>query len=84
MESLNLPTYLFRIKEDKGKKYIFDKIRRRFVQLTPEEWVRQHVVDYLVQVKNFPCSLFRLREDSAITAVNNGLIYWYMTVKVNL
>ena len=57
MEPLNLPTYLFRIKEDKGKKYIFDEIRRRFVLLTPEEWVRQHVVNYLVSEKNFPRQL---------------------------
>jgi type I site-specific restriction endonuclease len=54
MEPLNLPTYLFRLKEDKGKKYIFDEIRRRFVLLTPEEWVRQHVVNFLVTVKHFP------------------------------
>jgi type I site-specific restriction endonuclease len=54
MDPLNLPTYFFRIKQEKEKKYIFDEIRRRYVQLTPEEWVRQHVVKYLVGVKNFP------------------------------
>jgi type I site-specific restriction-modification system R (restriction) subunit len=62
MEALNLPTYFFRIKEDKGKKYIFDEIRRRFVQLTPEEWVRQHVVNYLVVVKNFPRQLISVEK----------------------
>jgi len=62
MEPLNLPTYLFRIKEDKGKKYIFDEIRRRFVQLTPEEWVRQHVVNYLVIVKKFPLALISIEK----------------------
>jgi hypothetical protein len=62
MEPLNLPTYLFRIKEDKGKKYIFDEIRRRYVQLTPEEWVRQHVVNYLVTVKNFPLGLISVEK----------------------
>jgi len=62
MESLNLPTYFFRIKEDKGKKYIFDEIRRRFVQLTPEEWVRQHIVNYLVAVKNFPRQLISVEK----------------------
>ncbi len=54
MEPLNLPTYSFRLKEEKGKKYIFDEIRRRFVLLTPEEWVRQHMVNYLVTEKHFP------------------------------
>jgi hypothetical protein len=54
MEPLNLPTYFFRLKEDKGKNYIFDEIRRRFVLLTPEEWVRQHMVNFLISTKNFP------------------------------
>jgi hypothetical protein len=62
MEPLNLPTYLFRIKEDRGKKYIFDEIRRRFVLLTPEEWVRQHLVNYLVSVKNFPLQLISVEK----------------------
>ena len=60
MEPLNLPTYLFRLKEDRGKKYIFDEIRRRFVLLTPEEWVRQHVVNYLIKEKNYPRSLISI------------------------
>ena len=54
MDPLNLPTYFFRIKQGKEKKYIFDEIRRRYVVLTPEEWVRQHLVKYLVEVKHFP------------------------------
>jgi len=62
MEPLNLPTYLFRIKEDKGKKYIFDEIRRRFVLLTPEEWVRQHVVNFLVTEKSFPQQLISVEK----------------------
>ena len=57
MEALNLPTYLFRIKDSEGKKYIFDEIRRRYVQLTPEEWVRQHIIQYLINSKNFPKQL---------------------------
>jgi hypothetical protein len=62
MERLNLPTYFFRIKEEKGKKYIFDEIRRRFVVLTPEEWVRQHIVLYLVSEKNFPLQLISMEK----------------------
>ncbi len=62
MELLNLPTYFFRIKEDKGKKYIFDEIRRRFVLLTPEEWVRQHLVNYLITVKKFPLPLISVEK----------------------
>jgi type I site-specific restriction-modification system R (restriction) subunit len=62
MEPLNLPTYFFRIKEDKVKKYIFDEIRRRFVLLTPEEWVRQHMVNFLVKEKNFPQQLISIEK----------------------
>lgn len=62
MEPLNLPTYFFRIKEDRGKKYIFDEIRRRFVLLTPEEWVRQHAVNFLVKEKKFPKQLISVEK----------------------
>jgi type I site-specific restriction-modification system R (restriction) subunit len=63
MDPLNLPTYLFRIKEEKEKKYIFDEIRRRFVLLTPEEWVRQHVIKFLIYVKNFPLPLIAIERE---------------------
>jgi type I site-specific restriction endonuclease len=58
MEALNLPTYFFKIKEVTGKKYIFDEVRRRFVALTPEEWVRQHMIKFLNLSCDFPLSLF--------------------------
>lgn len=54
---LNLPYYSFRIKEHKGKKLIFDGFRRRWVMLTPEEWVRQNFARYLTEIKHFPASL---------------------------
>lgn len=54
---LNLPQYSFRIKEKLGKKLIFDGFRRRWVALTPEEWVRQNFVRYLTEEKHFPASL---------------------------
>ena len=54
---LNLPQYSFRIKEKPGKKLIFDGFRRRWVVLTPEEWVRQNFVRYLTEEKHFPDSL---------------------------
>lgn len=54
---LNLPQYSFRIREKLGKKLIFDGFRRRWVALTPEEWVRQNFVRYLIEEKHFPASL---------------------------
>ena len=54
---LNLPQFTFRIKEISGKKLIFDRFRRRWVALTPEEWVRQNFANYLTEIKHFPASL---------------------------
>lgn len=57
MERLNLPTYSFSIKEVDQKKYIFDKLRKKYVLITPEEWVRQHFINYLVEDKYYPVGL---------------------------
>ncbi len=57
MLKLNLPKYPFKIKESEGKKMIFDRCRKKYVTLTPEEWVRQHLVEFLVSEKNYPASL---------------------------
>lgn len=57
METLNFPTYAYRIRMHGQSKQIFDSIRKRFVALTPEEWVRQHVISYLTNEKKFPSSL---------------------------
>ncbi len=54
---LNFPTYKFKTKSEQNTNYVFDIIRKKYVQLTPEEWVRQHVVQYLVTEKNYPQSL---------------------------
>ena len=57
MQQLNLPTYKFRIKNTKNKYAIFDIIRKKYVILTPEEWVRQHIIHYLIEEKKYPVSL---------------------------
>ncbi|WP_321517211.1 type I restriction enzyme HsdR N-terminal domain-containing protein [uncultured Bacteroides sp.] len=54
---LNLPKYETKIAERNGKKVIFDVIRRRYVALTPEEWVRQHFIHFLITYKGYPSSL---------------------------
>lgn len=54
---LNLPTYSFRTKQEGDKLKIFDEIRKKFLVLTPEEWVRQNFIRYLVELKSFPASL---------------------------
>ena len=57
MFRLNLPQYEINITEKDGKRLIFDFLRRKFVALTPEEWVRQHFTHYLVEHKGYPKGL---------------------------
>lgn len=57
MLNLNLPAYDVRVKGDAEKPYIFDRLRRKYVALTPEEWVRQHFVNFLINHKGYPASL---------------------------
>lgn len=65
MIKLNLPTYNFRTKSEDGKEFIFDDIRKKFVVLTPEEWVRQNIVEYL-QEKKYPKSLMAVEKQIMI------------------
>jgi len=57
MVELNLPECDFRMKKIDDMPYIWDRLRRKYVALTPEEWVRQHFVNYLVSTKGYPESL---------------------------
>ena len=57
MSPLNLPSYEYRISEASGNKMILDILRRKFVALTPEEWVRQHFVHFLIDHKGYPATL---------------------------
>ena len=57
MYELNLPKYGIKIKNDKGHQSIFDVLRRKYVALTPEEWVRQHLVHFLIEHKGYPKAL---------------------------
>ena len=56
MKSLNLPTYSFKIKSEGNNDYIFDKFRKKYVRLTPEEWVRQNMIYYLEAERGYPGS----------------------------
>lgn len=57
MKELNLPEYSFRITGEPGNEMIFDQVRRKYVRLTPEEWVRQNFVQYLIRKGNYPSGL---------------------------
>lgn len=57
---LNLPPYPFKIKQVDDTTFIYDVIRKKYLVLTPEEWVRQHFVQYLIVEKKYPKTLIRL------------------------
>lgn len=66
MQELNFPKFSFRFKNNENKISIFDVIRKRFVILQPEEWVRQHCVHYLIENKGYPKSLINVEKELTV------------------
>ena len=66
MQELNFSSYAFRLKSSENKTLIFDIIRKKYVVLTPEEWVRQHVLRFLLEEKNYPASLIAVERQLKI------------------
>ena len=62
MQQLNFPSYNFRFKNSENKVSIFDTIRKKFMLLTPEEWVRQNTIQFLLQEKNYPKSYLNIEK----------------------
>jgi hypothetical protein len=91
MQKLNFPSFSFRFKNSENKTAIFDEIRKKFIILTPEEWVRQHVIQYLLQDKNYPKSYINIEKLIKINSLNkrydivvyqpNGSIYLLIECK---
>jgi len=79
VQKLNFPTYSFRLKNRENKRFIFDEIRKKFVVLQPEEWVRQHCLRFLTENKKFPKSLINVEKELNI----NGLTKRYDIVIYN-
>ena len=79
MQELNFPKFKYRFKSTENKVSIFDVIRKKFIILQPEEWVRQHCVHYLINEKNFPKSLINVEKVLTI----NGLKKRYDIVVFN-
>lgn len=75
MQKLNLPEFKYSLKKADGKVWIFDMIRKKFVVLTPEEWVRQHMVNYMVSELKYPKSLIK---------VEGGLVYNQMNKRSDI
>jgi hypothetical protein len=71
MIKIYYPQYPFKIKEEPaGKEFIFDELRKQWVRLTPEEWVRQNFIQYLIQVKKYPSSYIALEKRIKLGELN--------------
>ena len=70
MQKLNFPTFTFRFKNSENKVAIFDEIRKKFIILTPEEWVRQHVVKFLIEEKKYPKSYINVEKLIKVNGLN--------------
>ncbi len=79
MQDLNFPNIELRLKKNEGKAEIFDVFRNKFVVCTPEEWVRQNLLNFLVQFRNYPQNLIAVEKQLNI----NGLIRRYDAVVFN-
>jgi type I site-specific restriction endonuclease len=66
MTNLNFPEYNFQIVEKKGKLTIFDPVRMKYVALTSEEWVRQHVLRFLTDEKKVPEKLVKVESEISL------------------
>jgi hypothetical protein len=63
MIKIEYPPYQPKIKKEENKEFIFDEFRKRWVLLTPEEWVRQNFLQYLTRIKKYPASLFAVEKE---------------------
>ena len=66
MEQLNFPAYAFNLKNKENKTYILDLIRKKNLLLTPEEWVRQHCINFLNSELGYPKSLINVEKQIKI------------------
>lgn len=72
---LNFPSCAFDIQTKDGKEMILDSIRKKYVRLTPEEWVRQHFVQYLIQELGYP---------QGLTAIETGFVFQGMQCRADV
>ena len=69
LPKLNFPEYTFSVRQTDGKAEIFDVVRKKFVALTPEEWVRQNLIHYLNECKKYPIGLFQVEGSITVNSM---------------
>ena len=66
MIKVEFPAPAFQIKSEEGKEFIFDSLRKQWVRLTPEEWVRQNLIQYMLQTKQYPAAFIGIEKEIAL------------------
>ena len=66
MIKIEYPKYQFKIKKENSIEFIFDAFRKRWIVLTPEEWVRQNILQYLTAIKNYPAKLIAIEKEISL------------------
>ena len=72
MLKLEFPNYTFKIRNNGNGDYIFDEIRKKYIKLTKEEWVRQNCVKFLINEKNFPSILINIEKTIKINKIKES------------
>lgn len=70
MQKLNLPEYDFKMRQNNGKAEIFDEVRKKYLKLSPEEWVRQNLIKYLINDKGIPPGLISIEKGLKVNTMN--------------
>ena len=86
MQQLHFPPYHFTLKNRENKPYIFDEIRKKYVRLNPEEWVRQHVIYFLLKTHNYPKSLINVEKEFLVNGIKKryDLVVFYPDGRIYL
>ena len=86
MIKLNFPDYQYSIKSKENKSYIFDPIRKKWLVLNPEEWVRQNCVQFLINEKKFPIGLLQVEKKIEVfnTVKRYDLVVFNTEKKISL
>ncbi len=66
MFNLHFPDFDFKLKTIEGRQMIYDRLRKKYVVITPEEWVRQHIIYYLIEIKNYPANFISVEHSISV------------------
>ncbi len=69
LHPLNLPDFELKLKEEASQTWVYDPIRKKYVVLTPEEWVRQHFINYLIHHLGYPRALIKVESGLSVNAM---------------